>query len=307
MRSTSFGALGTTAVVAVAAESALQAARTALALDLEQLDETCSRFRADSELSRANACAGTVVRVSPLLAELLGVALAAAVATDGRVDPTLGSELRAAGYDRTFALLRDRGRWMPAPPRRRGAPWRAIRLDPVRLTLHAPAGVELDLGATAKAWAADRSARAIADTTGSGVLVSLGGDVAAAGTPPPGGWPIRIADDHAAPADASDPVVSIATGGVATSSTTVRRWRTDRGDAHHLLDPQTGTPLSSCWRTVSVAASTCVDANVASTAAIVLSEAAPAWLEARGLPARLVGGDGTVVATGGWPAERAAA
>ena len=72
---------------------------------------------------------------------------------------------------------------------------------------------------------------------------------------------------------------------------------------HHIIDPRTGQPARSCWRTVSVAARTCGDANVASTAAIIRSEAALPWLTEAALPARLVRHDGTVATTAGWPAD----
>lgn len=306
MRSTSFPALGTTALLALTEDDALAEAEGLLRAELERLDLACSRFR-DSELTRANARAGRLLTVSPLLAELVDVALAAAAATDGLVDPTVGSALRAAGYDRAFALVRARNGWTVAPVQRRAAQWREVELDARRSTLRTPAGVELDLGATAKAWAADRAAGELAAQTGSGVLVSLGGDVAVAGAPPPGGWAVRLADDHASPLAGPGPVVAIESGGLATSSTTVRRWRTDDGDAHHLIDPATGRPASSVWRTASVAAASCADANVAATAAILLSESAPAWLDARALPARLVRDDGRVTTTGGWPGEAQAA
>jgi thiamine biosynthesis lipoprotein len=135
------------------------------------------------------------------------------------------------------------------------------------------------------------------------VLVSLGGDIAVAGPAPAGGWPVLVTDDHRAPSPADGQVVGIGAGGLATSSTTVRRWRTNEGIAHHLVDPRTGRPAAEVWRTASVGAGSCVDANTASTAAIVLGEDASAWLEGRGLAARLVRPDGRVTLTGGWPAE----
>jgi thiamine biosynthesis lipoprotein len=118
---------------------------------------------------------------------------------------------------------------------------------------------------------------------------------------------VQIADDHTARAGAGGPTVSVTTGGLATSSTTVRRWRTDEGDAHHILDPRTGNPAVTPWRTISIAAATCFDANVAATAAVVLGDAALAWLRGRRLPGRCVRHDGTVVTVGGWPSEVCAA
>ena len=301
MRSSSFAALGTSALVAVTDDAALPRARAMLEIALARLDAACSRFRPDSELSRANACAGRTVEISPLFAELVAVGLRAYDTSQGRVDPTLGSELRAAGYDRTFTLVRVRDTWAFTTRAWRDPPCHDVQLDIERRTLLVPTGVELDLGATAKAWCADRMAVLIARLTNAGVLVSLGGDIAVAGAPPSTGWPIRIAADHDTPLDGLGPVVAIAEGGLATSSTTVRRWRTDGGEAHHILDPATGVPAPTPWQCVSVAASSCVDANVAATAAIVLGEAAPAWLEERALPARLERVGGGTVRTAGWP------
>jgi len=302
-----FEALGTTAVVSVTDEGALSEARELLARDLAEVDRACSRFREDSELVRANACAGTPVRVGTLLADAVRVALDAARSSNGLVDPTLGAHLRAAGYDRTFSLVQERGTWqIRALPARR-ASWGDVDLDDEERMLLIPAGVELDLGATAKAWASDRAATRIAEVTGCGALVSVGGDVAVAGPAPSGGWSIRIADDQAAELDAPGPVVAITTGGLATSGVAVRRWATDQGEAHHLIDPRTGRPAVTPWRTVSVAATSCVAANTVSTAAIVLGEDATAWLLQRGLPARAARGDGSVLTVCGWPAEAQAA
>lgn len=302
----SFRALGTTAAVAVEDASALAEARARLRAHLDALDRACSRFRPDSELMRLNARAGSVVEVGELLFRALRVALDAARMSDGLVDPTLGANMRAAGYDRTFTLVRQRGRWQVTRP----APctsWTQIELDRGRRAVRVPPGVELDLGATAKALAADDAARTIATEIGAGVLVSLGGDLAVAGLPPAGGWPVLVADDHAAPLSSAGQTVALSTGGLATSSTAVRRWPTDAGEAHHILDPRSGTPARTIWRTVTVAAASCVDANVAATTAVVLGEDALGWLGERRLPARVVHRDGSVLAIGGWPEEARAA
>ena len=229
----------------------------------------------------------------------------AAESSGGLVDPTVGRALRLAGYDRRFATvkLRDgasfRARFVPVPG------WRRVELDRRRGTIALERGIELDLGATAKALAADRSARAAAAASGTGVLVSLGGDVAVGGPPPTGGWPVRVADDHAAAPEEPGPSVAIESGALATSGTTVRRWLAGSVELHHIIDPRTGRPAASPWRTVTVAAGTCVDANVASTAAIVLGEDALAWLAARGFASRLVRQGGEVELTGSWPADAA--
>ncbi len=297
----SFPALGTTGVVALNDPAALPRARARVDEVIDAFDRTCSRFRPDSELTGLAGGQGRPVRVSELLFDAVAAALRAARLTNGDVDPTLGHALRALGYDRDFAALAARG---PARVRVALIPgWRAVALDPVARTVRVPVGCELDLGATAKALAADRAAAAAHAATGAGVLVSLGGDMALAGDAPPEGWRVRVTDDHRAGVDAPGQWISLRGGGLATSSTAVRRWATDRGPAHHVLDPATGRSVDSCWRTVSVCAGSCLDANVASTAALVRGEPALEWLSALRLPGRLVSGAGEVVHVAGWPAD----
>jgi FAD:protein FMN transferase len=227
------------------------------------------------------------------------VALAAAAWTDGLVDPTIGAALVDLGYDRDFVDVSARdgtgGRERAAAPAPRVPGWRCVRL--AGRLLQVPAGVLLDLGATAKGLGADRAARAaLTAARARGVLVSLGGDLAAAGDAPQRGWPVLVADGDAPPQ-----VVRVDRGGLATSSVAVRRWFRSGACLHHIVDPRTGRPAESPWQTVSVAAATCADANTAATAAIVSGADAPGWLAARGIQARLVGRDGRVRQTGGWP------
>ncbi len=305
-----FRALGTVVSLIVLDEAARGAASAILGEELSAVDAACSRFRADSELSRLNRAGGRAVPVSRRFADALAAALTAAELTDGDVDPTCGRSLAAIGYDRDFAAVRKnttalRGAAMPA------AGWRSVELDPVRRTARVPDGVMLDLGATAKALAADRAASRITAEVGCGVLVNLGGDISVAGPPPDGGWCIGILDDIGPDGCArphrrgagGPPAITIADGGLATSSPAVRAWRRGTQAFHHIVVPGTGLPATSCWRTVSVAAARCVDANTASTASIVRGERAPGWLAGLRLPARLVRHDGTVVVTGGWPAD----
>jgi thiamine biosynthesis lipoprotein ApbE len=302
----SFPALGTSAAVTVADPGALPEALALVRDELRRIDETCSRFRDDSELALLNRSAGRPFAASPLLLEALAVALYAAARTDGDVDPTVGRSLGALGWDSDFTVVVAR---RGAAPRLRIVPaagWQRVRIDRARGVVRIPATVEIDLGATAKALAADRCARAVHAATGCGALVNLGGDIALAGPAPAGGWPIRVTDDHRSDATAEGQTVALATGGLATSSTTVRRWRVGELELHHIVDPRSGAPASEVWRTVSVAAGNCVEANSASTAAIVRGERAVAWLERAGLPARLVRRDGTTALTCGWPAEAAA-
>jgi thiamine biosynthesis lipoprotein len=297
-----FPALGTTAALVVNDARSFETARVVFAAEIDAIDAACSRFRDDSELARVNANGGQATTVSALFAEALAVSLRAARLTDGRVDPTVGSAMRVLGYDRSFDDLDRHGPALTVSVRRVPG-WRIIEFDREHSTVRIPEGVELDFGATAKALCADRAARNIAAVIGTGVLVGLGGDIAVAGTPPDAGWTVLIAEDHAAGHESADQGIIVRSGGVATSGTTVRRWLRGDRDVHHVIDPESGHPAAECWRTATVAAASCVDANIASTAAIVLGPDAPGWLEARHLPARLVAGDGSVVRVAGWPSE----
>jgi len=298
----SFHALGTTAEITTLEPLVLADAIDVLERELDATDQACSRFRADSEVSRLARCGGGWMPASRLLRQALAAGVDAAAATGGAVDPTVGASMRALGWDADFRVVisrREPARIELVP----AAGWQRIEIDDGRGRVRVPAGVLVDLGATAKAFAADRAAAAAFRATGSSILVNLGGDIAVAGPAPAGGWPILVTDDHRAPSLVDGQTVAIAAGGLATSSTTVRRWRTTEGIAHHVLDPRTGRPAVEVWRTVSVAAASCVDANTASTAAIVLGEDAPRWLESACVAARLVRPDGRVVVTGGWPAQ----
>lgn len=246
--------------------ASLTGAKSAIDELLRAVDQAASRFRDDSELSRLNAAPGTEVVVSPLLSRRLAAALRGARITGGAVDPTVGTAIRLVGYEADFTQ------------------------------------VPSDLGATAKALASDMAAAAALRAIGEGgVLVSLGWDIAVAGNPPPDGLPIQAGEDSGAPIQRGGETISIRSGGIATSSTTVRRWTRGGVVLHHIIDPATGLPTTGQWRTATVVAGTCVDANIASTAAIVMGAEAIGWLEANRLPARLVDCEGTVQRVSGWP------
>jgi thiamine biosynthesis lipoprotein len=273
-------------------DAPLATARRAVEHELDAIDRACSRFRADSELSRVNASSGRPTAVSELFAQALELAMRAAELTEGDVDPTVGRTLELAGYDRDWkSLTADRE---PIETGARARPplvlsahvrasWRTIEFDREALIVRVPRGISLDLGATAKAFVADRAAAAAALAAQCGALVSVGGD----------------RSDLSAPGQ----TVSIRSGGLATSSTSVRRWSQRGRSMHHIIDPRTGQPSRSSWRTVSVAGASCTDANIAATAAIVRSWRGARWLAQVGLPARMVDRRGEVTTVAGWPHE----
>ncbi len=301
VRALSWQALGTYVHLVTGDPEDLVGAGAVAAEVLDHVDRACSRFRDDSDLTRVNAHPGEWVAVDPLLVSATTVALQAADMTDGLVDPCLGRPLVALGYDVTMSAVRERDPAtfrVPSVVTHRRTAWREVRVDPAG-ALRIPADCALDLGATAKAWAADLVAAAVVDTLGGRVLVSLGGDVRIDGAPGDP-WPVRVTET---PHDVTGETVTLSGGGLATSSTRARRWRTGDVEQHHLLDPRTGRPVSGTWRTATATGPTSVAANVATTAALVLGEDAVGWLAEQRVTARLVSADGSVTVVGDWPAR----
>jgi thiamine biosynthesis lipoprotein len=265
---------------------------------LDLVDDAANRFRPDSEVNRIAEAHGPV-KLTATLTDLLEQALLAADLTDGDVDPTVGAAMRRIGYDRDLELVSDDG---PLRAVIRPVPgYRRLRLRGRELSM--PSGVELDLGATAKAVAADRAAELVHQVLGTGVLVALGGDIATAGQAPDGGWQVLVQDR---PEDAATQLELAPGTAVATSSTVARQWRRGGRTLHHVVDPRTGQPAKRVWRSVTVAGPTCLVANAVSTAAIIRGEAAPAWVAGLGLPARFLRTDGAVLTTDSWPRGAAA-
>jgi thiamine biosynthesis lipoprotein len=295
----SFRALGTTATIVVSDPSQADKAEDILRAEIDAIDRACSRFRPDSELANLHANAGRSIRVSSLLFDALDVAYSVAERTHGAVDPTVGNAMEALGYDRDLEQIESRRLQMAdlAPV----AGFRHLHLDRQRRSARIPKGVRLDLGSSAKALLADRAVTHVAHEIASGALVSIGGDVAVAGDPPPEGWAIGIAVNSSAGADDVDQVVAIRRGGLASSSTEVRTWQMGNEQVHHIVDPTTGRSSASYWKLVSATGDSCVDANALSTAAVVWGDEALDRLRPFGQAVRLLRHDGQVFTLGCWP------
>jgi thiamine biosynthesis lipoprotein len=299
---TRFEAIGTTIRLVVTDPAVLDEATAEVRDHLDALDLAVSRFRPDSEVSRLARAAErgpASTLASPTFAGSLRAALRTARLTGGLVDPTVGRAVESTGYDADMELVRRRPAGDARPGPGASVPgWRSVTIDPVTDRVEVPQGCLLDLGASAKAHAADVLARRLADRLPGGFLVNLGGDIALSGEAPDGGWQVAVDDVTGATLQ----VVGLVSGqGIATSSTRHRTWSDgDGGTRHHILDPRTGRTADATWDQVTCVAADALEANAASTAAVVLGEDAPEWLRANGIPARLDGPD-RVVTTWGWP------
>jgi thiamine biosynthesis lipoprotein len=270
--------MGCEIVVAGATPAELEAVKNLFA----ERERTFSRFRADSELTRVNGSRARFHLLSESFAGMVRIALDAAVATDGLVDPTVGAAIVALGYDRDFDLLeRDARPVLPVP----AGGHRELRLRG-RL-LDRPPGLTLDLNGVVKSRTVDD---ALALMAGHG-FVSAGGDLAARG-------PLDVAlPDGAA--------IRLERGALATSGTLTRSWARGGERLHHLVDPATGQSADSPWTCVTVAGATCLTADVTAKAAFLLGERGPAWLDARSFPGRFLRDDGAVTVTRTWALQEA--
>lgn len=294
----SFRAMGSQILIVIDAPVAIaRPDLTSLRKVFASWEAILSRFRPDSELSCLNNSQREWLAVSPTLAEVLALALRGAAMTGGLVTPLVLEALELAGYDRDFsAIAAEQLPATAAPPVHPAADWHCISVDPLRGSVSRPPGLRLDLGGVAKGWAADRAVGLIASH--GPALVDVGGDIAVSGPRRDGAaWPIGVQD----PRGGADPltVLLIASGGVATSGRDYRRWRQGAVERHHIIDPRTGAPAETDLLSVTVAAPSVAEAEIAAKAALILGSAAGlSWLQARPwLAGLLVRDDGAVLHT----------
>jgi len=259
------------------AAAALAAARA----EVERLEALLSRFLPGSELSRLNRARR--MRVGPDLVRVLGPALAARRRTQGRFDPTVHGAMHAAGYVTGVPGARVTAR--PAAPC--GG---HVDLDAATGEVVLAPGVRLDLGGIAKGDAADRAVALLA--AAGPALASVGGDVAVSGPRAGGaGWPVGTGPG---------PTLALRAGGVATSGTDRRRWRTGAGWAHHVIDPATGRPSRTDLVRVTAVAADAAEAEVAATDLLLRgADAARRHADGRGIPCVLVPAHGGPLTAGG--------
>lgn len=269
---------------------------------IDELDKAASRFRSDSELNAL--CRGPEKRdvvISELLFGALSAALYGAKISGGYLDPTVGSSLAALGYKSDFS-----GCFSSSPEGLREikvslpAGYKRITLTSATRSVSLPEKVQLDLGATGKAYLADLIRERIESELSDSVLVNLGGDISASAVDRTKCWLINITDDNSLDADAPGVVIGIVGGGVATSSTNRRAWTAGRIKLHHIVDPFTGASASSPFSSVTVLAGSALDANVASSTTIAMGVAGADWLESTGLPALTRDKLGKEQYFGGW-------
>jgi thiamine biosynthesis lipoprotein len=265
----SWPAWGTTAHLSVGDPAALHAAQRLATAVLARAERAADQRNPHAELHRLDGSAGRPVRVGRRLAAMVAASLDAARRFGGLVDPTVGNAtVRAAAGERlrNGAGLPTDFSWAPVCG---GSPdlgprpaigWQAVDLDGRYVTV--PAGVLLDLSAIGKAVTTRHCAELLADRLGVGVLVGLGGDLAAAGPAPAGGWQVDRSLEPLVDGD-----------GVATVTRCV-------------VDPRTGRVVPPAFARVTVRRDRIqggvTAAKTLALAAAVIGDGAALWLDEHG-------------------------
>ncbi len=259
-------------------------------------EQTLSRFLPESELSRLNRQAGISINVSPLLFLVLHAACIAAQETEGLFDPTLLTQLIHIGYDRTFDAL-PATLPMPEAASQPGGGWRGIRLKQRRRRVTLPEGIGVEVGGIAKGMAVDAALAHLRLRGIQTALVNAGGDLAVMGMPAGDeDWPLAIAGKD------TTWTIPFHHGALATSGRNRRHWQQGTYARHHLLDPRSGESAQSGLWSVTVAAGSCQQAEVAAKVAFLLgAEQGKNFLDDRGFAGVLVRDDGSWTGTGSWP------
>ncbi len=254
---------------------------------IDEMDHVASRFRSDSELSQIfNGAAQKEVVVSELLFAALEAALYGARITNGYLDPTVGGSLAGLGYKTDFRSSLASGSAAPGKIQvvlPRG--YKSLRLNKANRSVSVLQGVKLDLGATGKAFLADRIKYQIEIELSEKVLVNLGGDISASLVDRESYWPINVTEDLSLDSQSDGQIIAIAGGGVATSSTLRRSWNSGPQQLHHIIDPFSGISSESVYHSVTVLAGSALDANIASSGTIAMGPDGPKWLASLRLPA----------------------
>jgi thiamine biosynthesis lipoprotein len=208
---------------------------------LSELESHWSRFIVDSDITALNNASGRPVRVHPSTITLITTMIDGWRLTDHAFDPSVLQIMCDSGYRSSIddpykvTLLPDGamlvGGYDEAPA------MDAIVIDAATSTVRLPLGLAIDPGGVGKGLAADLAVRHLLDNGAAGALVSIGGDMAMAGTPPEGtpGWSVAVENPDTSLGNAC--LLEVEAGGVATSSTRSRRWVHDGRERHHVIDP----------------------------------------------------------------------
>ncbi len=243
----------------------------------EEWENTFSRFRPESELSRLNRSNGKPFDASKSLMTLLELAQTMREVTRGAVTPLVLNALIYSGYDVDFDALKAQSRGLdlghlPVPP---DACMFEIDASANRVLL--PEGVHVDLGGFVKGWAAHQAMQRLDEFAP--CLVNAGGDIAISGQMADG-MPWLIGVENPLAPEEHVALIEVGGRGIATSGKDYRRWLVGGEVMHHLIDPWTGMPAVGDVFSATIIAGDVMSAEAAAKAAVILGSArGQAWLD----------------------------
>jgi len=262
IQSIEFRAMNTTVMLAAEGPQAIDGMQETK-IFIEDCEQRFSRFLSQSELSILNHSAGEWVTVSSDLMEILQLSTRYYFETKGIFDPSILTDLKWIGYDRSMDEIRANNKVTPTPhaSKRTSKPaFHEIGFDLANSRIRLPRTMEIDLGGIAKGWIVDRAAHLL-HSFAPACGVSAGGDILFIGSPEDGfDWDVFLED----PRDPAQMLcqLHVNSGAVATSSVMKRSWHQGEKVRHHLIDPRTGESAKTDWLSVTVITSDVVSAEV---------------------------------------------
>jgi len=240
-----------------------------------RVERKYSRYRDDSVIAGIHRNRGIEIEVDEETAWLIDFAAVCFELSQGLFDITSGVLRHAWRFDGSSRIPEPAAveRLLPS------VGFDKIRWQPPRLLL--PAGMELDFGGIGKEYAVDKAYDMLAARRATPFLINFGGDLRANRPPPHGPWQIGI-ERPGADRDAAM-VLELEHGALATSGDSRRFLLKDGIRYGHILDARTGWPLPFSPRSVTVAASSCTEAGLMSTLALLHGAGAQAFLEGLGV------------------------
>ncbi len=256
-----------------------------------EVESRCSRFDASSELVALCSRPGERVRVSPLLFNVLAIAVEVARTSDGAFDPCVGGAVRAAGFNRNH-----RGGPAPEIAHATDATFRDIVLLPEESAVLLRRPVLLDLGAVAKGFAIDLAAMELKEHKN--FAINAGGDLFLAGVNRDGfPWRTGIRDPHAPERILG--AIEVSDTAICTSGGYERP--SPLGTGHHLVDPVSGRSPGGAASVTTIGPNAAM-ADALSTAAFVLGPTRGIrFLRRAGVEGCIVTSDGTLLSTPDFP------
>jgi thiamine biosynthesis lipoprotein len=246
-----------------------------VAAEAWRIEKKFSRYRDDSVTAWIHQSRGTAINVDTETASLIDFARQCFELSGGLFDITSGVLRQAWKFDGSDRVPE------PAAIERllKLVGFEKLEWKSPRLLL--PPGMELDFGGMGKEYAVDNAYAILAAELDGPFLVNFGGDLRANRAPPQGSWQVGIER----PDSDQEPsmILELQHGALATSGDSRRYVLRNGVRFGHILDPRTGWPVAGAPRSVTVAASSCTEAGLLSTLALLNGAGAKEFLAQQGV------------------------